>query len=199
MSNKTVFQLPALASGDVTAASVRVYVGDDTEAVAADKDKSMTFTELLAFITASIPALSFRGALARRTTVQSIPNNTGTNVTFESALYDTDTAWSGGAPTRLTVPAGVSYVRLTGGILLPSAAYTATSALIVKNGGTTPDYPGFGSLRNPGASTDFARNSLTTSVIPVTPGDYFELRVVQTSGSAQDLAAASYLAMEIIE
>jgi hypothetical protein len=61
--------------------------------------------------------LPFRGALLRRSTDFSV-GATGTYVavSWQSAAYDSDGFWDAGQPTRLTVPAGVTKVRLVGNI-----------------------------------------------------------------------------------
>jgi hypothetical protein len=43
-------------------------------------------------------------------------DSTDTAIPRESVVYDTDAFWSAGDPTRLTIPAGVSKVRLEGNI-----------------------------------------------------------------------------------
>lgn len=56
--------------------------------------------------------MSFRGTLAKRTSDLTAQNITGgAAVTFQGTVYDTNTAWSAGAPTVITVPAAWNGLR----------------------------------------------------------------------------------------
>ena len=136
--------------------------------------------------------LPFKGALVRRASTLSI-TTTPTSVPFTDATYDTDAFWSGSAPTRLTVPAGVTKVRLwarlrwTGG----SANH---GARIYKNGAA---FVGQGDFKAASGYTD-ADYSFGSAVVAVTAGDYFEL---QPYASATRTGAANELqfAIEVVE
>lgn len=143
----------------------------------------------------------FRGALAYRSSVLSVANNTGVAIAWNAEDYDTDAIWSVGAPTRLTVPTGVTMVRLNCTLMFPTATYGILSASIIKNGDTSStSYPGQGGLRVQNDSVSaFVRMGGSTAVISVTGGDYFEVRAVQVSGAARDLDINSWFSMEIVE
>ncbi len=129
--------------------------------------------------------LPFKGALVRRASTLSI-TTTPTSVPFTDATYDTDAFWSGSAPTRLTVPAGVTKVRLwarlrwTGG----SANH---GARIYKNGAA---FVGQGDFK--------AASGYTDADYSFGSGDYFEL---QPYASATRTGAANELqfAIEVVE
>ena len=194
MTGKTI---PALTEVDLLGGTEQLHLVD-----AEGNSRKVTLADLKTFINTDptvVPSsVPFRGALARRTSVLSLTNAVFINITWDSALYDTDSIWSAGAPTRLTVPTGVTKIKLGGGTDLPSATYSTLSQLITKNGDTGPDYPGFGSFRTQAGST-LPRNSCSTGVIPVVAGDYFEFRVGQFSGASRDLGVNSWFSMEIVE
>lgn len=140
-----------------------------------------------------------RGALLSRTTAGAgiFANATPTAVPWEQANFDTDAIWSGVNPTRLTVPAGVTRIRLSGSLRL-SAAATATSALEwQKNGGG--GFIGGGFEQLPTGLAAFP--TLTSALLDVAAGDYFELFVTQNTGAAAQFDAnllRSFASMEIV-
>lgn len=176
--------------------SVQVYI------VTADGSRMTTLEELKTFFNTDptvVPASEpFRGALAYRSSDVSLANSTPAQVSWNAESYDTDAIWSVGAPTRLTVPTGVTKVRLACVLSFPTNSGVA-SASIIKNGDTGPSvFPGQGGTRVSSGSTAI-RVEGHTAVISVTAGDYFEVRATHTFGSAQNLLANSWFAMEIVE
>lgn len=169
-------------SGFVTLATLKTFINTDPSVVPSSNP--------------------WRGALVYKTSAASVANNTAFNVPFDTENYDTDSIWSIGSPTRLTVPTGVTKVRLSGLAYWPAAAGSA-SISIIKNGATAADaYVGQGSFRVASASSSPlgpVRVQAQTAVISVTAGDYFEMRVVQIFGSTTNLEANSWFQMEILE
>ncbi|MBZ9713738.1 hypothetical protein [Deinococcus multiflagellatus] len=108
-----------------------------------------------------------------------IPNAADTALAWSEAAYDDQEFWSPAAPTRLTVPEGVSRVGLSGAVSFDGASATGyRSALIKKNG-----------QRFAGGREGLQGNGLfltqaSTAMVPVQPGDFFELFAYQNSGSA---------------
>jgi hypothetical protein len=151
-------------------------------------------------VPSSVP---FRGALAYRSSALSIANSTSTNITWNAEDYDTDSIWSAGAPTRLTVPTGVTKVKIISGIVFESATYTLLSLTIIKNGGLTTfaDYRGQPLSRNQytNAVGNTVGLNVVTPVLAVSSGDYFEARCIQTSGGARNIITNSWFSMEVIE
>lgn len=140
----------------------------------------------------------WRGARAVRTATLSITSGAEANITWQSTDLDTDSIWSAGAPTRVTVPAGVTKVRVTGGVRWASSSVgTSRMAGIVKNGATIPG----NSFSGGAPSGTSAGHSLDTGVIAVTAGDYFELRVFHNVGAALNVVndAATFLCLDIVE
>jgi hypothetical protein len=150
-------------------------------------------------------AVPFRGALLRRTadaTSLSFP----WIAAWQTAVYDTDAFWSAGNPTRLTVPAGVTRVRLHGSVRFPDAASVgAINLQFLRNGATpSPAFPGTAMWAVRVGGTGFTDNAafLISPVLAVSPGDYFELRVNRTGlGTPTTVLAdaATFFAIEVIE
>ena len=145
--------------------------------------------------------LPFKGALLQRST--DLTNvSFPVLVPFQSTVYDTDAFWSASNPSRITIPTGVTKVRLQGSMSLkPSASSGGVFVSFEKNGAGSAVGSGVFTVRQ-GTSgytnNDFAAN---TAVIPVTAGDYFELRVNSTSSSWDDIQAGNrtWFAVEVVE
>jgi len=145
--------------------------------------------------------LPFKGALVQRST--DLTNvSFPVLVPFQSTVYDTDSFWDVANPTRITVPAGVTKARLQGSLSLkPSATTGGVFISFEKNGAGSAVGSGVFTVRQ-GTSgytnNDFAAN---TAVVPVSAGDYFELRVNSTSSSWDDIQAGNrtWFAVEVVE
>lgn len=141
---------------------------------------------------------TFRGALVYRNTGLAGQNlSVAYAVPFTTALYDTDSLWSAGSPTRLTVPAGVTRIRLTGGIAITNGTTGEWfQVLPMKNG--VADFPAIPLTFWP-TLVATARGTFASGVIPVVAGDFFELRgQTQTDTSVDLVANACWLGMEIL-
>lgn len=141
--------------------------------------------------------LPFRGALVRRTTNFSV-STTGAYVpiSWQSAVYDSDTFWDAGQATRLTVPAGVTKVRLTGNIEWQTSP-TSQLVEIRKNGGAVVGGGSF-IVRGDSGYSNQMRN-IASAVLPVVAGDWFELAVfVSASGELRSLER-TWFALEVVE
>lgn len=153
-------------------------------------------------VTLSLTAwqVKFRGALTKKAADQTAANFTAvTAVVWDTDTYDTDAFHDTGVNTsRMTIPAGVNYVRLRAGLNL--ALVTAdvyTSAMIYKNGSAS--YAGFASAS---VESGITTPSLTVSspVLSVAEADYFEVfLLVETDTSITITAATSWFALEVVE
>lgn len=140
---------------------------------------------------------SFRGAMAKKSANQTGLNNTGAVVTWDSDVYDTDSIHDTGSNTsRLTVPAGVTKVRVAGAVRLQNVdSPYRVQCLIYKNGSASFD--GAVGQVEQAFATGISVQCLT-GVIEVTAGDYFEF-YMSGGGTLDVIAARSWFAMEIIE
>lgn len=122
---------------------------------------------------------TFKGCLVKRSTDLAIPNAVVTTINFDQEDYDTNSIHDNSTNnTRLTVPVGVSKVRVTATAQFPNAGGSLRSFTICKNG--APPYP-VADVRGVIATTMYMH--LSSPVISVISGDYFEVLTYQDSGS----------------
>jgi len=123
----------------------------------------------------------FRGALVTKTTVQAIANDTETAITWDSEINDSDEFHEGVTnPTRFTIPTGVSKVFVSASISFASNVNGIRAVYIKRNGATAVGLPY--DTRSGNASG--ISIGISSAVIDVIAGDYFELWVKQTSGGS---------------
>ena len=146
----------------------------------------------------SSPGPSFKGAVVEITATETIPNSSTTPIPWDAAILDTNVFWAVGNPTRLTVPAGVSRVRLSAKFSWNSGAPATTEWFSThrKSGGA--DISDESTRINVVTGTQL-RGFVVSQIIPVTPGDYFTLDVFQSAGATRDLNAnANSFAIEVL-
>ena len=134
----------------------------------------------------------FSGALVKLKENQPFASNTYAMAIWGGAIYNTDGYWNPENPTRLTVPKGVTKVKVLASILWESNSDGFRQLRLKKNGNYTYGLP---YVRYQAVSTSGATG--TSSVIEVEEGDYFELDVVQTSGKSINLREDPYTWMSI--
>jgi hypothetical protein len=114
-----------------------------------------------------------------------------TDVTDTSGFHDT-----GSNTSRLTVPAGVSWVRLSAGIHFQALnANSRVYAYFIKNGTLT--IPGFPTQAEQASSVDNYIN-LQSAAISVSPGDYFEIHILCGDDVSLTIQASSWFAIETL-
>jgi uncharacterized protein YjlB len=128
------------------------------------------------------PATTPRGAMVHLAADETAANYTvATAIPFDSEVYDTDDIHDNSTNnTRLTVPAGVTHVRLTGSVLLTSLTAEDTVTLAIYKGGTV-DWIGSPHQYSDTGSSSIGVN-ISTAVIEVVEGDYFELSGLRSGG-----------------
>jgi len=143
-------------------------------------------------------ASSFRGALVKDAANHTLSDSTFTVLTFDTEAYDTDTIHDTVTnSSRLTVPSGVTKVRVTGMVSWSANATGIRYSYIYIN--NSPSYTGRGAIHQDGSSTSQLDQAISTAIVEVTSGDYFELFSYQSSGGNLDVLSSTWLAMEIIE
>jgi hypothetical protein len=141
--------------------------------------------------------LPFRGALSRRSTNLNISaTSTYFAIPWQSAVYDTDGFWSAGQPTRLTVPAGVTKVRMVANIEWQTSPL-AQLVEVRMNGGPAVGGGSF-IVRGDSGYTNQMRN-IASAVLPVVSGDWFELMVYIGSTGELKGTHRTWLAIEVVE
>jgi len=139
-----------------------------------------------------IEEVMFQGARLQLATNQAVPATTFYSVTYPLPVVDTAGFWSAAHPSRLTIPAGVTVVRLTGCIRATSATATRAGITCWMNGATVA------ASVDPN-SVNFCSIEFDSGPLPVTTGDYFELKAYL--GAARTLAAgpANFFGLEVLE
>ncbi len=138
---------------------------------------------------------------------QSITSGTPTALTWDTTVSNDAVIWVGGSPTRLTVPAGVTRVRLAGNIRIEATNIVGTfqyELFMFKNG---TNFIGMPFQHTVVTTSNFIRAlNVSSGIITVTGGDYFELMTLQGSGSTIHTDSGSagaidptWFSMEIIE
>jgi hypothetical protein len=118
-------------------------------------------------------------------------------VAWGTEVLDTDGFWAIGNPSRMTIPAGVSRVRLYYGLTFSLSTWTAGSSVSIgfrKNGaGST-----ICGLTVTAGYTD-PLFSVVSPPLAVSAADYFEARLVSTDATFTIAAAdATYFALEVV-
>lgn len=131
--------------------------------------------------------------LLGRSTNQSISSGTTTPISWDTETVDTDNWHDGTNPTRVTVPAGVNYVRITANIQTSSTLNQVVLS-VIKNGNT---FVGATSYDNDTSGQDFL--NLCTAIIPVSPGDYFELTIFSASSRTVTAGTNTWLSIEEVQ
>ncbi len=143
-----------------------------------------------------------RGVLLNGVPATSIPNSTQTNISWSGVVYDTDGIWSAANPTRLTPPAWARKIRITAAVTFVANGTGTRQILSRINNGA--GYAGEMSSSGPAsAGSQVVILSGSTGIVDVTPGDYHEIRVFQTSGAALSLDTSNngvnWACLEILE
>jgi len=133
--------------------------------------------------TPAAAAPPFGGALVTRLSNQAIANVSNVAVIFDAESYDTDEIHDNSAsPTRLTVPADWSKVRLTAGVIWASSGVGSRKLFIAKNGSPFPGHSQHDKL-----AVGNSQDSISTAVVDCLSTDYFELFVWQNTGAPLNL------------
>jgi hypothetical protein len=132
------------------------------------------------------PAFATIGARVVRTTNQSIPNNTATNISFtpNTASFNSG-VWSGVNPTRFTAPATGKYYAAC------SITWNASGVPIAGSRRVRVGVNGvFGndvSMLTVDAATTGTQHQAMTGLVNLVAADFIEFEVLQTSGAALNL------------
>lgn len=138
------------------------------------------------------------GVLVTKSALQDIPSAaTWTALTWDQEEYDTDAFHDNVTNnSRLTVPAGVTKIRLAGGAISNVSSSFTFGLRIVKNGSASA--PSNGQWSTTGFSNGL--QSIASPTIEVIAGDYFEMEaVVSTAGRDVVSGPETFFAMEVVE
>jgi hypothetical protein len=149
------------------------------------------------FLTVPEFGVGFRGALVTMSGDEGTVSSTDEVLDWDTETYDVGGWHSGANPSRLTVPAGVSRVRISWQVRWEVDAAGGRQVLTKKNGAIY--IAGGGSMVQipPAGAPLQTIMAGQTAVVEVAAGDYFELRVYQTSGGNLNVeSAATWFSIE---
>jgi len=138
-----------------------------------------------------------RGCLVSKGLDETINQGVDTLIPWSTAAYDDATIFNAGQPTRLTVPAGFTRVRLSFGVTWEASVDQRTDLL--KNGaavtGAAYAYTPAGSVSSP-----VTAYGAVSAMLAVTAGDYFEVQVHLVSTGPRDVDGGNltWFAMELL-
>jgi hypothetical protein len=149
--------------------------------------------------------MAFSGALVKKSADQTLANfSAGAVITWNTETYDVG-GWhdTGSNTSRLTVPSGVTHVRITGQLAATSVANaTASYIWVIKNGDTAAATRNINLPIAGPAYIDGGAHfvNIVSGPLAVTPGDYFELfYIIPGDASLTIDANRSWFAIEAIE
>jgi len=146
-----------------------------------------------------------RGALAYNNSAVVIGTGTWTTVLFDSESFDTDSIHDTGSNTsRLTVPTGITRIRLTAGAQFVASNTGIRGIRLRKNGGSggiDADRDTFlpVCVYSPHINTEFHGMNIDSGTITTVATNYFEVQVWQASLANLNLIAdQAWFEMEIL-
>lgn len=139
----------------------------------------------------------WRGALA--TVDTGYAATTATAIAWDNIEEDTDGLLDigGSNPSRFTIPAGISRVRITCNLNISSLTGSYMVGVIAKNG--TIGHPGLPRFETPVTDGNEFEGGSTSAEIPVVEGDYFELLPLFTGTGRVGDYPYTWMAIEVIE
>lgn len=157
-------------------------------------------TDLQAAIDNAGQAPAWRGATRYDVSLVSIPSGNGyTTLPLDGAVRDTEGFWNASNRSRFTIPAGVSKVRMKGSILFHTDEAGAYYFSIDQNGGQTYDLQDIVHYYHSGAGgTKYINMAISTPIIDVNTGWYYELGAKHFGTSNKNVSAAKF-EIEVIE
>lgn len=118
---------------------------------------------------------------------QTIPNLTGTAITFDGESYDYGGMWVAGSPRRLTAPYGGIY-QIEAGLKYANSATGDRSIIIYKNAfGVAESINSTPALNAAGTITQTLKTSFQLDLVT---SDYLELYSIHSAGAALDVSQA---------
>lgn len=137
-----------------------------------------------------------RGALVIKSAAQTTTTAVTATLTWSSSSYDTSGIFSTSSNTKLFVPAGIRKVVLRCNVEYSTHATGYRQTTLTKNGSSHTGMPVMGTS---GVASNQIFHNLTSPVLQVEDGDYFEVTTNQTSGGNLDINASNtWFEMQII-
>ncbi len=144
--------------------------------------------------------IPFRGALVHKSTTQSISTSVLTVLTWQLVEYDTSSLHNPNINNaRLIVPDGVSRIILRGGVNWDNSVIGGRDIGFRKNAAVAAI--GLAETSMSAASSSAPEQNITSAVMSVVPGDFFDMTAFQSSGGNLNILNnnATFFSMEIVE
>jgi hypothetical protein len=184
-------------TNSTTVGQVLRVTGSNTYAWGAlDLADADAITGILPFANSAV----LKGALVTKAADQTTADYTTlTAITWDSESYDTDGFHESVTnPSRLTVPSGVTKVRLTGGVHITSITADMWARIVVTKNGAFANITGLPALLVESGQT-IANINIASPPLTVATNDYFELTLqVETDTSITVEAGTSWFAIEAV-
>lgn len=143
------------------------------------------------------PNVGGLGTCIRLDAAQSIASATPTMLVFGHQDIDIHDFWKVAAPTRFTIPHGVTMIRIAGNVLFDAIAGTSYRVVRLYKNGSPVLLKGFDvRVLNVGNGTATGVNFISGR-LSVVEGDYFEIEVTQNSGSSLNVLAGGSTYVEV--
>ena len=142
----------------------------------------------------------WRGATAYFTSDPAAQDfNSAKIMSWDAVENDTDGFWNISNPTRLTVPAGITKVRIHSNLEMNATGLDGANIFIAIIKNNARAYRGGGTRGGNQGFTNML-GELSTGVVDVVEGDYFELQL-QLSGQTSEVLSSGecYFQIEVIE
>lgn len=157
----------------------------------------------IVLVLSSVAAHAFDGAMVGLSANQSLATGVNQVINWASADYDTKGFWSASQPSRFTIPVGVSHVRLVASQVYSGSSCAGFRQLIILKNKTVTNYGWFRGdpvVNHPATCGTTTDAQGMTPVIPVVPGDYFEMTAYQSSGAPLDLllSTGTWFTIEVV-
>jgi len=165
------------------------------DAVTADKvqDGTLTSSDIMPGSIGTVSFTDFPGARVTRTTSQSIPSGTPTDLSYDVERFDIAGLFNPAAPTLLTAPIDGIYSISASVIWAPSATGQRQVEILV---GSNPNPIAFEVDTNAGAGVLKSQN--VSTIYALGAGDSIRVRVSQDSGGALDVSKQGEASPELM-
>jgi len=140
--------------------------------------------------TKRIEPVSFQGAILNLIAPLSVGAGNTAPITWGLPVFDPLGLWSPGAPTRLTVPANVTIIRVMAGIVY-STGGTSRARHFLKQNGVLVNQMASGLWNTVGVNVD-------SGPLSVVPGDYFEVVPNPSATRTAQAGQVTYFSLEFL-
>lgn len=137
---------------------------------------------------------TYKGARAVKTASQAIAAGSWVQLTWQQTSRDTNGFWNVANPSRYTIPAGVTKIKLKGAYWTHDGGAGGFGASFWKNGAAVE-----GSSSDQSSGGNWAFRSIASDVIDVVAGDYFEFVCFATGGTTVFGGTDTWFAIEVVE